>query len=158
MEQSAAERRSIASYDSYAEAQRAVDHLSDSKFPVERVTIVGHGLRYVEQVAGRLTTGRAALVGAAQGAMLGGVFGLLFSLIFDPEPDTAVAILVLYGLVAGAIFGALFGALSHAATGGRRDFASVGGMQAERYEILVDAEVAERAEELLRGLSSAPGS
>ena len=43
-------RRTVASYDDYAEAERAVDYLSDHGFPVERVAIVGHGLRYVEQV------------------------------------------------------------------------------------------------------------
>jgi hypothetical protein len=157
MNANASDRRPVGSYESYAEAQRAVDHLSDSKFPVERVTIVGHGLRYVEQVAGRLTTGRAALVGAAQGSMLGALFGLFFGLVFDPEPETAIVLLVLYGLVAGAILGALLGAVSHAATGGRRDFASVGGMEAERYDIVVDAEVADQAQELLRNLGPVSG-
>ena len=156
MNANASARRTVASYESYAEAQRAVDHLSDSKFPVEHVAIVGHGLRYVEQVSGRLTTGRAALAGAAQGAMLGALFGLLFGLVFDPEPDTAILLLVLYGLVAGAILGAVIGAASHAATRGRRDFASVGGMQAGRYDIVVEAGVADRAEELLRALTPAP--
>ena len=46
-------RRTIASFSSYAEAERAVDFLSDQGFAVERVAIVGTGLRYVEQVAGR---------------------------------------------------------------------------------------------------------
>ena len=63
-------RRTIASFDDYADAQRAVDRLSDEGFPVERVSIVGTGLRYVEDVTGRLTTGRAALMGATQGAAL----------------------------------------------------------------------------------------
>ncbi len=43
-------RRVIASYDSYAEAQRAVDYLSDNSFPVERLSIVAEDLRFVEQV------------------------------------------------------------------------------------------------------------
>ena len=42
----------------YPEAERAVDKLSDSDFPVGRVAIVGTGLKLVEQVAGRTTTGR----------------------------------------------------------------------------------------------------
>jgi hypothetical protein len=33
-------RRVVASYDSYAEAQRAVNHLSEEGFAVERVSIV----------------------------------------------------------------------------------------------------------------------
>lgn len=146
-----ATRRTVATYDSYSDAQRAVDHLADHEFPVERVAIIGTGLKYVEQVAGRVTTGRAALAGAAQGAMLGALFGLLFGLIFTIDPNPAVPLLVLYGLITGAILGALLGWLAHAAQGGQRDFASVAGMQADRYEVQVDNELAERAAELLRG-------
>ena len=142
-------RTTIASFDDYADAQRAVDRLSDEGFPVERVSIVGTGLRYVEQVTGRLTTGRAALIGATQGAALGALFGLVFGLIFTIDPDPAILFLVLYGLVAGAIFGALLGAITQAATGGTRDFASVAGMQADRYEVMVDDDVADRAARIL---------
>ena len=49
-------RRTIATVSSYEAAERAVDHLSDQGFPVEHVTIVGTGLRFVEQVSGRLTS------------------------------------------------------------------------------------------------------
>ena len=145
-------RRTIASFDDYAGAERAVDRLSDEGFPVERVSIVGTGLRYVEDVTGRMTTGRAALMGATQGAALGALFGLVFGLIFTIDPDPALLLLVLYGLVAGAIFGALLGAITHAATGGTRDFASVAGMQADRYELMVDDAVADRAADILRSL------
>ena len=145
-------RRTIASFDDYADAQRAVDRLSDEDFPVERVTIVGTGLRYIEQVTGRMTTARAALMGAMQGAALGTLFGLVFGLIFTIDPDPAVLLLVLYGLVAGAIIGALLGAITHAATGGTRDFASVAGMQADRYEVMVDDDLADRAAGILRSL------
>jgi hypothetical protein len=62
-------RRTIATYASYQEAEQAVDLLSDERFPVNRVAIVGTGLRSVEQVVGRVTTGRAALTGAGQGAL-----------------------------------------------------------------------------------------
>jgi hypothetical protein len=143
-------RRAVAAFASYEEAQRAVDRLSDADFPVERVAIVGQGLRYVEQVTGRMTTGRAALLGALQGAFIGGFLGLLAALIFTFDPSPAVPLLILYGLVIGAVLGAVFGALGHAATGGERDFASIPGMQAESYEIWVDADVADRAAELLR--------
>ena len=42
----------IGSYPTYAEAQRAVDHLSDQEFPVQQVTIVGVDLMQVERVTG----------------------------------------------------------------------------------------------------------
>ena len=145
-------RRAIASYHRYGDAQRAVDYLSDREFPVEHVAIVGHGLRYVEQVQGRMTVGRAALVGAAQGAALGVLLGALVSIFFVLDPAPAWALLMLYGLVAGALFGAAFGAIVHAATGGRRDFISAAGMEADRYDVVVDEEMAERAAELLRSL------
>jgi hypothetical protein len=147
-----APKTTVATYGSYAEAERAVDFLSDRDFPVERVAIVGTGLRTVEQVAGRLTVGRAALAGAGQGAMIGLLFGLLFGLFFSGPAFFGV---VLYGLVAGAVFGAIFGAISQAAQRGRRDFASVRGMQAERYEVQVEHEYSARAKQLLAELEGA---
>ena len=51
-----APRRVIGSYGSYAEVQRAVDHLSDKGFPVERVSIVAEELRFVEQVTEHKST------------------------------------------------------------------------------------------------------
>ena len=60
-------KTTVATYGTYPEAERAVDHLSDNDFPVERVAIVGTGLKTVEQVQGRVTTGRAALAGAKRG-------------------------------------------------------------------------------------------
>jgi hypothetical protein len=139
-------RTTVASYDNYGDAERAVDHLSDNGFPVERAAIVGTGLKTVEQIAGRLTTGRAALLGAGQGAMIGLLFGLLFGIFFNGPDFLGV---VLYGLVAGVLFGATFGAITQAAQGGRRDFASVRSMQAERYELQVDHEVSAQAKQLL---------
>ena len=144
-------RRTVATYSSYQEAERAVDWLADEGFAVERVAIVGTGLRYVEQVAGRVTTGRAALAGAAQGALLGLAFALLIGLFFTVDGGSFLGV-VLYGLIAGALLGALLGALMHAAQGGRRDFASVAGTQAERYEVQVDEGAADEAERLLREL------
>ncbi len=36
----------VASFDSYNDAQQAVNYLSDRKFPVEHTAIVAEGLRY----------------------------------------------------------------------------------------------------------------
>jgi hypothetical protein len=147
MEASAvAARTTVATYGTYREAERAVDVLSDKGFPVERAAIVGTGLKTVEQIAGRLTTGRAALLGAGQGAMVGLLFGLLFGLFFNGPTFFGV---VAYGLVAGTLFGATFGAVGQALSGGRRDFASVTAMQAERYELQVDQEVSAQAKQIL---------
>ncbi len=148
-------RRAIASFGSYQDAERAVDYLSDQGFAVQHLAIVGTGLRYVEEISGRVTSGRAALMGGAQGAALGLLFASLFGLFFR---GTGVALLglLLYGLLSGALFGALFGVLGHVAQGGRRDFASFRSTQADRYEVQADEAVAEEAERLLRALPDAP--
>ena len=138
--------RTIATYSSYREAERAVDWLSDQGFAVQHAAIVGTGLRTVEQVAGRMTTGRAAMTGAGQGALIGLLFALLFGLFFTGPGFLG---LLVYALAAGAIFGAILGALAHSALGGRRDFASSRTMEAERYEVQVHETVAEEAQRLI---------
>jgi hypothetical protein len=149
-------RRPVGVFEDYADAQRAVDRLADSGFPVERIAIVGHDLKSVEQITGRMTTGRAALLGALQGATLGVLFGFLVGVLWTIPPATLL--LMLYGLVAGGLLGALLGAVTHAAAGGERDFASVSGLQAQRYEVLVDEELAGRALELLQGFETRPAA
>lgn len=142
-------KTTVATYQNYRDAERAVDHLSDSGFAVAKVAIVGTGLQSVEQVAGRLTVGKAAAAGAAQGAMVGLLFGLLFGLFFEGPEFLGV---VLYGLVAGIIFGSFLAAIGQAATGGRRDFASVRTMQAASYEVQVEHESSAEAKRLLAEL------
>ena len=53
--------QSLAVYDDYAAAQKAVDFLADHHFPVQNCMIVGTELKQVERITGRLTTGRVAL-------------------------------------------------------------------------------------------------
>jgi hypothetical protein len=142
-------RRQIATYESYSDAERAVDYLSDNGFPVERVAIVGSDVRMVEQVVGRLNYGGAALRGAGSGAFTGVLIGWLFGLFNWFTPVLAAFTLALYGLVFGAILGAIFGLVVHASQRGRRDFTSIRVMQPSRYEVLVDAEVADRAKAML---------
>jgi hypothetical protein len=139
-------RRTIATYSSYQEAERAVDLLSDQKFPVERVAIVGTGLRSVEQVVGRVTTARAALTGAAWGAAIGLFITVLFGLFFTAPEFLG---LLAYSVITAAILGAIIWAIGHAAQGGRRDFDSIAETYAERYELQADDEVADEARRLL---------
>jgi uncharacterized membrane protein len=122
----------VASYDDYAAAQRAVDQLSDDGFPVEHLDIIGSDLRLVERVTGRLTKARAAAAGAATGAWFGLLMGLLLG-IFSTGPWLG---LLIAGAVFGALWGALFGYLGHAATRGNRDFASARTLVAMRYDLV----------------------
>jgi hypothetical protein len=138
--------QTLATFTRYEDAQSAVDLLSDEGFPVESVSIVGHDIRTVENVAGRLTTGKAAVRGAAGGAWFGLLLGLLFSIF---APGVAFIGVLLIALGAGALWGALWGAVGHAATRGRRDFASVKTMEAGRYEVLVRGELSARAHQVL---------
>ena len=133
-----ASRRVVASFATYAEAERAVDQLADNKFPVERTAIVGSGLRLVEQVTGRMDYGKAALRGALSGAFVGVLIGWLFAAFNWFDPVIANGWLVLDGLWFGAVVGALVGLLIHALSGGRRDFESIGSLRADRYDVVVD--------------------
>ena len=72
--------QSLAVYDEYAQAQKAVDFLSDNKFPVEQCMIVGTDLKRVERITGRLTYNRVALGGALSGLWLGVFVGIAFAL------------------------------------------------------------------------------
>lgn len=136
----------VATFTKYEDAQRAVDHLSDEGFPVENVSIVGHDIRTVENVSGRLTNGKAALRGIGSGASFGLVVGLLFGIFV---PGVSWIAVVLTAVLFGAVWGALFGFIGHAATRGQRDFASVKTMEAGRYEVLVRGEFAARAAQML---------
>lgn len=148
----------VGSYATYAEAERAVDHLSDEKFPVEHTAIVGRGLSTVEQVTGRLTMARSIARTAGSGALLGAVLGWLLGLFNLVNPLVSGILLGLYGALIGAVLGGVLGMLAHAMTGGKRDFSSVSSMRADSYDVLVDAEHVQQARELLTGLRPRGGA
>jgi hypothetical protein len=141
----------VGSYDSYEQAQAAVDYLSDEKFPVENVTIIGSDLRMIERVTGRLTMGRAIAAGAAGGAWWGLFVGLLLG-IFTADGGAWIGT-VLGGLLIGLAFGAAFGGMGYAATRGRRDFTSTSKIVASRYDVMCQPPQAEQARELLARFS-----
>ena len=139
----------IATYDTYVEAQRAVDFLSDQQFAVENVSIVGSDLKMVEKVTGRLTRGRAAAAGAASGAWFGLFVGVLLSLF---AKDTNALALIVSALIYGSAFGAIFGFVGHTLSGGKRDFTSRSKIASSRYEIVVVWAHADKAREVLAKL------
>jgi len=141
----------VGSYDDYPQAQAAVDYLSDEKFPVENVTIIGSDLRMVERVTGRLSWGRAIGAGAAGGAWWGLFVGLLLG-IFS-KSGTAWVGSVVAGLLIGLAFGAAFGAMGYGATRGKRDFTSTSQIVAGRYDVLCNPAHAEEARALLARFS-----
>ena len=146
-----ANRPVLASYTTYGEAQFAVDKLSDNKFPVQNVAIVGVDLRLVEAVMGRLSWGRAALSGLGMGVWFGLLLGLFVSIFARGEGSTFN--LIIMGLIYGAAFGIVFGLLSYAFTGGKRDFLSRSQITAARYDVVCDAGVLNQARQIL-GISA----
>jgi hypothetical protein len=142
-------RRRIATFDDYAEAERAVQRLTSRGFPVQRVAIVGRDLRSVEQITGRLTFASAAWRGALSGALPGALFGWIFGLFAWVDPLIGALLIALYGLIFGALLGAIMGVITYALQRGRRDFASVTITQAQRFDLVVDDEVAADAARLL---------
>jgi hypothetical protein len=144
----------LATYDTYAEAQKAVDFLSDEGFPVQHVFIVGSDLRMVEDVMGRLTRARAAAAGAAAGAWFGLFVGILLALFAAPDQGTLG--LVAAGLLYGLIFGAIFGFTGHAVTRGKRDFTSRSKIVSSRYEISCTWAEADRGREVLARMTTTP--
>jgi hypothetical protein len=143
--------QSLAVYDDYAAAQKAVDFLSDNKFPVEQCMIVGTDLKRIERITGRLTTGRVAM-----GGLLSGIwFGLFIGLIFTLFTDEDVVVTVISTMLFGALFGLIWALVGYAMTRGQRDFSSVTQVVATRYEVLVEHKVAGQARELLSQLPGA---
>ena len=143
--------QSVASYDTYLDAQRAVDYLSDQQFPVQNLSIVGSDLRQIERVTGRLTWGRVIL-----GGLLGGAWiGLLISLLLGLFATDAQAWwrLLLFCILWAAAFGIVFAAVGYAFSGGRRDFTSLSAIVASRYEVYCAHQQADRARQLLAQLS-----
>ncbi len=140
----------IASYGTYDQAQRAVDFLSDNHFPVEHLAIVGSDVHLVEVVTGRLTWAKAAIGGAASGAWTGLFIGLLIGLFAANAPSWFG--IVLAGLLIGMAWGAILAVVAYAATRGRRDFSSIPGLSATRFDIVASADVADQAREALTAL------
>lgn len=138
---------SLGVYDSYEQAQRVVDYLSDSQFPVQNVAIVGTELKSVERVTGRLTRGKVAAAGAMSGLWIGLFVGIAFAL-FSKQGQIGFLITT---PILGAVFMLVWSQLGFTAAtrGGARDFASVSQVIATKYEVLVEHGVATQAREVL---------
>ena len=122
----------VASFETYQEAQAAVDALAKASFPVKELVIVGTDLTSVERITGVMSWGRAAGAGALSGAWFGTFLGLLF-FIFSP---TGAGLGILgSAILIGAGFGMTFGLVSYSINRRRRDFTSVMQVLATRYAI-----------------------
>jgi hypothetical protein len=140
----------IGSYASYEDAQKAVDHLAGSDFPVTDVTIVGVEPMLVERVAGKLSWNKVLGSAAVSGAWFGLFLGLMLTF-FTPN---AGALPIIIGLVAGIAFNVLFGALGYAVNKNKRGFISQSQLVAQRYDVLSQPRNAEKGRALLADLAA----
>lgn len=144
--------QSVAVYDSYADAQKAVDYLSDEHFPVENLCIVGTDLKLVERVLGRRAWPQVLASGAMSGIGTGVFVGLIMKLLYS---QLSFASALLTGLILGMAMGLLSASISYMSTRGQRDFSSISATVATRYEVLGEHKVVNQAREML---SKMPGA
>lgn len=142
----AAPREIVARFHDYLAAEGAVDLLADKGFDVSTVRIVGHDLKSVENVTGRMTWGRAAGYGALSGLWIGLLLGLIFALFV---PGIAFFSVLLWTIVLAVIWGVIFGLIAFAINGGSRSFRSVNTLAAEEYSVEVESGRAAEAVQVL---------
>ena len=144
--------QSVGIYSSYADAQKAVDFLSDEKFEVQNLAIVGTDLKSVERVLGRKSWGTVISQGVQSGLSTGLLVGLVFLLFGQAQ---SVLLLLVVSLAIGIGLGVGFAAIAYAMSGGKRDFTSVTQTVATKYEVLCEHKVAAQAREMLLKLPGA---
>ena len=144
--------QSVAVFDSYPQAQAAVDHLSDQKFAVENLAIVGTDLKSVERVTGRRNWGTVVISGLQSGVSTGLMVAFILWFL---QPQANLLTLLPGAMLIGILIGMAFAAIGYAASRGKRDFNSVSQTVAAKYEVLCEHKVAAQARELLAG---APGA
>lgn len=127
----------VARYDSYAEAQAAVDLLADRGHDVEGIRIVANDLRIVEYVTGTRGWVNSILRGAGIGALIGWFIAAFIAAFSIIDSVGAFWTFMLWGLVLGAVSGALWTGIDYWADRGRRDFFSVSGLTAGSYDVVV---------------------
>ncbi len=138
--------QSVGIFNSYADAQKAVDYLADERFPVQNLAIVGTDLKSVERVLGRKSWSTVLSQGVSSGISTGLLVGLVM-LIFAKPPS--VALMLVTCLAIGIAIGLTFAAVGYAMTRGKRDFTSVTQTVATKYEVLCEHKVAIQAREML---------
>lgn len=144
--------QSVGVFDSYPEAQKAVDFLADHKFAVENLAIVGTDLKSVERVTGRKSWGTVLMAGVQSGLSTGLMVALLLWFV---QPGSNPVALLPMALLIGITIGVVFAALGYAMQRGRRDFNSITQTVAAKYEVLCEHKVAAQARDLMRELPGA---
>src|SRR5919112_4514590 len=83
--------QSVGIYQTYADAQKAVDYLADERFDVQNLAIVGTDLKSVERVLGRRNWGTVVTQGLQSGVSTGLLVALV--LLIFAQPGSFLALL-----------------------------------------------------------------
>ena len=135
-------------FNTYADAQKAVDYLADEKFEVQNLAIVGTDLKSVERVLGRRNWGTVINQGVMSGRLHRPAGGAGDA---DLHPAGAASWpLLLVSLAIGIALGIGFNAAAYAMSRGKRDFTSITQTVATKYEVLCEHKVAAQAREMLQ--------
>jgi hypothetical protein len=144
--------QSVGIYNSYADAQKAVDYLADEKFEVQNLAIVGTDLKSVERVLGRRNWGTVVTQGMQSGISTGLLVALVMLIFAQPG---SFLLLLAVSLAIGIALGVGFSAAAYAMSRGKRDFTSITQTVATKYEVLCEHKVAAQAREMLLGMPGA---
>ena len=144
--------QSVGIYNSYADAQKAVDYLADEKFEVQNLAIVGTDLKSVERVLGRRNWGTVVTQGMQSGVSTGLLVALVLLIFAQPA---SFLVLLTVSLAIGIALGIGFSAAAYAMSRGKRDFTSITQTVATKYEVLCEHKVAAQAREMLQGMPGA---
>ena len=144
--------QSVGIYNSYADAQKAVDFLADEKFEVQNLAIVGTDLKSVERVLGRRNWGTVITKGMQSGVSTGLLVALVLLIFAQPG---SFLLLLAVSLAIGIALGVGFNAAAYAMSRGKRDFTSITQTVATKYEVLCEHKVAAQAREMLQGMPGA---
>jgi hypothetical protein len=144
--------QSVGVYNSYEDAQKAVDYLADQKFEVQNLAIVGTDLKSVERVLGRRNWGTVITQGMQSGISTGLLVALVMLIFTRPQ---SFLLLLVVALAIGIALGIGFSAAGYAMSRGKRDFTSITQTVATKYEVLCEHKVAAQAREVLQGMPGA---
>lgn len=148
-------QRTIGTFDDYWSAHRTVERLKDGDFPVESTIIMAAGLHTVDREQGQVTTADVTRRGAISGLLIGAAVGWMLGLFGLTETSLSLPWLIINAAVLGAVLGAAVALLGYVITQGRRSFMSNQPVRADRYHIIADADLADRAVRLLRDTKAA---
>ncbi len=139
----------VASYDTYADAQRALDFLADRNFPVDRVSIQATDIQIVEQSMPPIRWTRALVKGTGAGAVPGAIIAFVFAMFGLVTPLASGVILAISGAVIGGVIGAVLGLVAYRFSGGRGNSFSFKRLETGRYDVVVEAGAAKEARQTL---------